>query len=172
MKINMFVLIVIISVNMSALAFTQTNPTISSYEIPEWVYSNVFIHNLPTNIYQINTLEYKHQNIEYPYTRPVDKIVQNSYESEKNSIKLMNEAFIDAFNDVYYDKIQKQLLTAKSSETSSNVTQQGEMEVPIKFPNFDDYSIPSWVYQKVFKHNRPRKFKEKNYIFWDKIKNK
>lgn len=172
MKINMFILIVIISVNMSVVAFTQTNPTISSYELPEWVYSNVFIHNLPTSTYQTNTLEFKHQNVEYPRAFPVDKIIRSRHEFENDSIKLMNEAFIDAFNDVYYDEIQKQLLSAKRDKTSHTATHEMEIEVPTKLPKFDDYSIPSWVYKKVFKHNRPRKFKEKNYVFWDKIKNK
>ena len=31
-----------------------------------------------------------------------------------------------------------------------------------------DYTIPSWVYNTVFKHNLPTKFKEKNYSFIDR----
>lgn len=73
----------------------------------------------------------------------------------------MNEAFVDAFNDVYYEEIREKLESTKTSEA-----------VPPReksLPFFDDYSIPSWVYKNVFKHNKPRKFKEKSYVFWDRV---
>ena len=73
----------------------------------------------------------------------------------------MNEAFVDAFNDVYYEEIREKLESAKKSEA-----------VPPReksLPSFDDYSSPSWVYKNVFKHNKPRKFKEKSYVFWDRV---
>lgn len=73
----------------------------------------------------------------------------------------MNEAFVDAFNDVYYEEIREKLESAKKSEAVS----PRERSLPL----FDDYSIPSWVYKNVFKHNKPRKFKEKNYVFWDRV---
>ena len=77
------------------------------------------------------------------------------------NINGMNEAFIDAFNDLYYDEIRTKL----EEERKKNIVPHKK---PIPLPSFDDYFIPSWVYKKVFKHNKPRKFKEKNYVFWDR----
>lgn len=118
----------------------------SSYQVPEWVYSDVFSHNLPS-LYH-DTLSYEDHDKKY---LPSDYV---------KGVNGMNEAFIDAFNDVYYEEIRAKLEKAKTSEA-----------IPRKksVPSFDDYSIPSWVYKKVFKHNKPRKFKEKNYVFWDRV---
>ena len=116
-----------------------------SYQVPEWVYSDVFSHNFPS-LYH-HTLSYEDHDKEY---LPSDCV---------KGVNGMNEAFIDAFNDVYYEEIRAKLEEAKTSEA-----------IPRKksLPFFDDYSIPSWVYKKVFKQNKPRKFKEKNYVFWDR----
>ena len=116
-----------------------------SYQVPEWVYSDVFSHNLPS-LYH-HTLSYEDHDKEY---LPSDCV---------KGVNGMNEAFIDALNDVYYEEIRAKLEEAKTSEA-----------IPRKksLPFFDDYSIPSWVYKKVFKQNKPRKFKEKNYVFLDR----
>ena len=92
-------------------------------------------------------------------TRFIAHIPDWLYSDSVMTVYGMNEAFIDAFNDVYYEEIRAKLEEAKTSET-----------IPCKkpVPSFDDYSIPSWVYKKVFNHNKPRKFKEKNYVFWDR----
>ena len=92
-------------------------------------------------------------------TRFIAHIPDWLYSDSVMTMNGMNEAFVDAFNDVYYDDIRTKLEQAKTSEA-----------IPRKksLPSFDDYSIPSWVYKRVFKHNKPRKFKEKNYVFWDR----
>ena len=38
--------------------------------------------------------------------------------------------------------------------------------------NNEDYVIPKWVYKKVFKYNRPTKFRESDYLFIDRVKPK
>lgn len=38
--------------------------------------------------------------------------------------------------------------------------------------NDNDYVIPKWVYKKVFKYNRPTKFRESDYVFIDRVRPK
>lgn len=38
----------------------------------------------------------------------------------------------------------------------------------IKSTDLPDYTIPGWVYKKVFKFNRPTKFKEDKYRYIDR----
>tara|TARA_B110000305_G_scaffold207550_1_gene239134 strand:+ start:2471 stop:2728 length:258 start_codon:yes stop_codon:yes gene_type:complete len=33
-----------------------------------------------------------------------------------------------------------------------------------KYQEYPEYYIPKWVYKEVFSNNKPRKFKEKDYI--------
>ena len=171
-KFNMINIFLITFINISALAFTQTTIA-SSYDIPEWVYSDVFTHNLPTKMYRTNTLEFDHKNVRYPLTRPINHNHHHNlnddhhnyvkqyydYDFEHDNVKQINEAFIDAFNDIYYDEIQKKLLDAQGND-NNEIPRADEMEKsttsttpitpmnPRSIPYFDDYFIPSWVYKK------------------------
>ena len=174
MTMSMLIYIFIISINMFALAFTQTSSMTSSYDIPDWVYNDVFTHNLPTRMYRTNTLEFHNNNVRTPAARKSIHYDNHhpdrkTHNFEDDAVKQMNEAFIDAFNDIYYDEIQKKLLDAKEGKIPRFDEIEPEKE-STKVPCFDDYTIPSWVYKKVFKHNRPRVFKEKKHVFWDRIK--